>query len=65
MQKYLEKQFQSFFAIFRTLELVWIVKKEASSFNRYIYSVSNFHLEKFEGVIFHLQFLTFTRKCKK
>ena len=28
MQKCLEKQFQSFFAIFRTLELVWIVRRK-------------------------------------
>ena len=37
-------------------------KEEISNFNKYIYSVYNFHWQKFEEAIFQLRFLKFTRK---
>ena len=39
-------------------------KEKTSNFNKMFYSVFNFHREKFERVIFHLQSLKFNGKCK-
>ena len=50
------------FCYFQGLRTCSESKEEISNFNKYIYSVYNFHWLKFEEAIFQLRFLKFTRK---
>ena len=53
------------FFFFQGLETGLESKKQTSNFKKMQYSVYDFLWEKFKGVLFHLQSLQFTKKCKK